>query len=488
MSAPEGTSLTTADGTLTTPIPPPEDPEPAAPTTPTLWLRENLFSSWWSTVLTVLALPVLAYLAYRAVRFVFVTGEWEVVRANLRLFMVGQFPADQVWRLWVAAGVLAVTIGLANALRIVRQRELGEDEGIPELRTWRDRVDALRPVGPALVGLVAVLSLTRTATPALLSLAVIALYVAARVLGARLHARPDEARWLRPVVLAWVAAVVIRVVAGQVGADGLTDAVDPVVFWGLQAVVAPLLLVYGLVLGRPSLVVTPGIIWAYTVIVAFGGRPVATFGGFLLTLVVALAGIVLAFPFGVALALARRSSFPALRVVSVGFIELIRGVPLITLLFMAFLAFGLLLPPGTGNPSLIVRSIVVIAMFTAAYVAEIVRGGLQSVPRGQVEAGQAIGLTPLKVTRLIVLPQALRAVIPALVGQFISIFKDTSLLTIIGVTELLGFVDVVLNQPEFLGASSAEPYVFVAFIYWVSTYSMSRYSQRLETRLGVGTR
>jgi general L-amino acid transport system permease protein len=212
------------------------------------------------------------------------------------------------------------------------------------------------------------------------------------------------------------------------------------------------------------------------------------FGGLLLTINVAFVSIVACFPIGVLMALGRRSSFPLIRPITVGYIELIRGVPLISLLFMGQFALPFFLPPGSQiNPT--TASIVMITLFSAAYVAEIVRGGLQSVPNGQTEAGQAVGLSPVTITRKIVLPQALRNSIPALVGQFIALLKDTTLLIIIGQFDILGVSKPILAGPQFQNQGYApEVYAFVAFMFWVICFSMSRASQRLETKLGVGTR
>jgi general L-amino acid transport system permease protein len=191
----------------------------------------------------------------------------------------------------------------------------------------------------------------------------------------------------------------------------------------------------------------------------------------------------------VLLALGRRSSFPVIRTICVGYIELIRGVPLITVLFMAFLMLGFFFPPGTINPALVTRALVAFALFTAAYIAEIVRGGLQGVPKGQVEAAQALGLSPIKMTVLIVLPQGLRNVIPALVGQFISLLKDTSLVAVLGSFDLLHIAEVVPTQSAFFGRGlQTETLLFAAFVYWVCCFTMSKSSQRLERRLGVGQR
>ncbi|MCL4148887.1 UNVERIFIED_CONTAM: hypothetical protein GTU68_049826 [Idotea baltica] len=209
----------------------------------------------------------------------------------------------------------------------------------------------------------------------------------------------------------------------------------------------------------------------------------------MLNLFLAAISIVLCFPLGVMLALGRRSQFPLIRLVSVTYIEVFRGVPLIALLLMSNVALGFFLPQTFGIFGLF-EALVVFTMFTAAYVAEIVRGGLQSVPKGQLEAGQAQGMSPFHVTFLIVMPQALRNVIPALVGQFISLFKDTVLAgAAMGFLELLAVSQAVTSQDAFRGQGLiAETLVFVAFIFWVGSFTMSRESQRLEAKLGVGSR
>jgi general L-amino acid transport system permease protein len=227
---------------------------------------------------------------------------------------------------------------------------------------------------------------------------------------------------------------------------------------------------------------------SYLAILALLGvaGPAVLWGGLLLTMLLTINGIALAFPFGVLLALGRASSFPAIRWLSVLYIEVIRGVPLVTLLFSAFLLFPLFVPTDVRVP-IFIRAQVAIVAFSAAYVAENVRGGLQSIPTGQYEAARALGLSPLRVTGLIVLPQALRAVIPALVGQFISLFKDTSLVLVVGLLDLLVVAQAVTSQAAFRG-DQREALAFAALVYWIVAYSMSRWSQRLEKRLGVGER
>jgi general L-amino acid transport system permease protein len=213
-------------------------------------------------------------------------------------------------------------------------------------------------------------------------------------------------------------------------------------------------------------------------------------GGLMLTILLAVVGIVASFPLGVLLALGRRSQLPVVRWFCTLYIEIVRGVPLITVLFMSVLMLPLFLPPNVRVDNL-VRVMVAITAFSAAYLAENVRGGLQAVPSGQVEAARALGLNVVQSTFLIVLPQALRAVIPALVGQFIALFKDTSLVSIVGLAELLGIAGIVINQPDWLtvtGGVEREVLLFAALVYWVFCFSFSQISRRIERQLGVGTR
>jgi len=209
-------------------------------------------------------------------------------------------------------------------------------------------------------------------------------------------------------------------------------------------------------------------------------------GGLLLTFVLAVVSIVASFPLGVLLALGRRSSLPVIRMFSTLYIELIRGVPLVTILFMAQIMLPLFLPEGMRVDK-VMRAIAGFTLFTAAYIAECVRGGLAAVPMGQYEAAKAVGLSGPQVMVLIVLPQALRAVIPPIVGQFIALFKDTSLVAIVGLIDLLNIAKSVVAQPEFMGLKR-EVYFFVAVIYFVFSYAMSYASRRLEVALGVGER
>ncbi|WP_408014946.1 amino acid ABC transporter permease [Rouxiella aceris] len=207
-------------------------------------------------------------------------------------------------------------------------------------------------------------------------------------------------------------------------------------------------------------------------------------GGLTLTLIIAAVGIAGALPLGILLALARRSSLPIVRILSVIFIEFWRGVPLITVLFMSSVMLPLFLTEGTNIDKLI-RALVGVVLFQSAYVAEVVRGGLQALPKGQTEAAESLALGYWKTQGLVILPQALKMVIPGLVNTIIALFKDTSLVIIIGLFDLFSSVQQATVDPEWLGMST-EGYVFAAAVYWIFCFSMSRYSQYLEKRFHTG--
>ena len=220
-----------------------------------------------------------------------------------------------------------------------------------------------------------------------------------------------------------------------------------------------------------------------------GGLPIVDsglWGGLLVTLVVSVTGIVTSMPIGIALALGRRSTIPLIRFFSVGFIEFWRGVPLITVLFFATYMLPLFLP-GNFKIDGLVRALIGIALFSGAYIAEVIRGGLQAIPRGQAEAAGAIGLSWWKTTALIVMPQALRHVIPGLVNSFIGLFKDTSLVITVGLFDLLTAAKTALNDPVWR-AYYVEVFLFVALIYFCFCFFMSKYSQSLEADLRKSAR
>lgn len=222
------------------------------------------------------------------------------------------------------------------------------------------------------------------------------------------------------------------------------------------------------------------------------GLPVVStelWGGLLVTLVVSCVSIAVSFPLAILLALARRSDLPLIRWSAIVFIEFVRGVPLVMVLFFASVMLPLFLPADITFDKLL-RALIGIALFSAAYLAEVVRGGLQAIPRGQFEAADALGLSYTQKMGLVILPQALKLVIPGIVNSFIALFKDTSLVLVIGLFDLLGIVQqsVAADANWFSPQTAATGYVFAGFVFWIFCFGMSRYSVWLEGRLGTGPR
>ena len=203
-------------------------------------------------------------------------------------------------------------------------------------------------------------------------------------------------------------------------------------------------------------------------------------GGLSLTFIISIFALLFCFPVGMFLALGRRSSAPVIRYSSIGFIEFWRGVPLITVLFMASVMMPMFLPDGTYMDKL-VRVIIAITLFEAAYMAEVIRGGLQALPRGQYDAGKSLGMGYWKMHLLVILPQALKLVIPGIANTFLALVKDTPLILVVGLLELVGMIDMAKTNPDWLGFAT-EGYVFAGVVFWIICYSMSRYSQRLEIK------
>lgn len=385
------------------------------PATPGEWIRQNLFSSIFNGTLTILSALAVGYFGFQLLRWVFVSADWLVVKANLRIYMVGRFPLEEVWRVWASAYLVAFLAGLSW--------------GVSGLRLhWTPKKAALR----ALVGVVVVLAFSY-------------LLEGLRV-------------WI--LTLAIPTAVAVGVLIGRAGSRRLRGVV-----------------IAGWVLVFPAIIV---------LLRAFDGVPPQVWGGFMLNVLLAVAATFLSFPVGILLALGRRSTLPIISKFCVGFIELFRGVPLVTLIISGQFILPLMLPPGM-ELSLIVRMILVFSIFSSAYVAEIVRGGLQGVHAGQYEAARAVGLSTTRMMALIVMPQALRSTIPAMISHFISLFKDTSLLAALAITDALRAARRASAQLEFIG-DQKEALLAAALLFWAVTFSMSRWSQRLERRLGVGER
>jgi general L-amino acid transport system permease protein len=243
---------------------------------------------------------------------------------------------------------------------------------------------------------------------------------------------------------------------------------------------------------RPALAMAWLVVFAVLYVLMRGGTfgltPVETaqWGGLPLTLLLSTVSLVVAFPLAVLVALGRQSRLPAIRTLCVLYVELIRGVPLISVLFMASFILPLFMPQG-NTIDVLARVLVGMTLFTAAYLAEVVRGGLQALPKGQVEAAQSLGLTYWATQRKIVLPQALRIVVPSIVNTFIGAFKDTSLVTIVSLYDLTGAVQLALGDADWR-KFFLEGQLFVAGIYFVACFAMSRYSRWLEQHLNTGTR
>ena len=479
MAAP--TDLTAEDQ-----VPIPDEPAvPRKKLPPGQWVKKNLFNTWYNSLVTVILGAVILFLAYKAIDFVFFSARWEPITDNLTLFMIGRFPRDEQWRivasimLWSAAGGLASGAAVAGAkLRAMQTGIPYESEaGLLKIRRYW-----------ALLFLIGVLLFaTTTIGPLVVVVTSFAIGGVLYQLGSRVNGV------YTPLLWAAVAALFIlgyQIVSGFAGTAWIWMAVP--LAWGASWMVGrrdyETVRNQRLRQAGAAAVVAAITFAVYQLVLAdTGGVGWDKWEGFHLSLVVAGVAIILAFPLGLILALARRSSFPAISGMATAYIELIRGVPLISLLLMALFFIGFFLDTSTPL-SVLTRAIVAMTLFTAAYIAEIVRGGLQSVPRGQIEAGQSVGMRPLGITSQIVLPQALRAVIPAMVGQFISLFKDTTLLTIIGVSEILNVRELVHGQPAFRGFGIAETLVFVMVAFWAISFTMSRESQRLEKKLGVGER
>lgn len=390
--------------------PAPAAAPPVVRLSPVAWVRRNLLSTWYNALLTVVILWVL----YRAVTgfFRWATGpaQWAVVVANFRLFFIGRFPPELLWRVWLCVAALALLYGMSWAV-------------------W-GRLNRTVAIG------IAAGSLTLAALP------------------------------LAPGSRAWVLGLGALVFAGF-GCGRRFPGVRRALPW---AWIAAFPLTMWLLRGQ------------------WGLAPVETsrWGGLLLTVLLAVVGVVGSFPLGLLLALGRRSTLPVVRLFSIMYIETVRGIPLIIVLFFATRVLPMFLPQHWTLDS-VLRLMAGFILFTAAYLAEGVRGGLQAVPRGQMEAARALGLNGPLTLGLVVLPQALRAVIPDIVGQFISLFKDTSLVVIVGGAELLGISRSVLAQPEFAGRHR-EVYVFVGLLYFLFNSALSAGSRRLERALGVGER
>jgi general L-amino acid transport system permease protein len=488
------------------------EPPPGVRIGPLRWVQENLFSSWFNALLTVFSSVLIVWLLGGTLKWVFTGADWNVITLNLTVFAWGRYPDEEAWRIGLGIIILLV---LSGATALIWPRWEGK------ARPWL--VAAWLLSFPAIA-----IILYGFNMPTLTTIS--------NNLGYYL-----AAPWLMPIAAVWRPAAALLIVSLMAGLTWgarretwarIASGFAVLLIFGLgfrigllpgtellgvrmpRMVNMVLAMGAGLLVGRSigrSLGISErrgyGLIAAWVGVALFlvylltdfpigleGIDPVTVlptvpthiWSGILLTMVLSIVGIVGSFPIGVLLALGRRSKLPVVKVSSIVFIEVVRGVPMISILFMAQVMLPLFLPLEWRIDQ-VVRAMIGMTLFTAAYLAEVVRGGLQAVPNGQIEAARAVGLNDTQVTTLVVLPQALRTVIPAIMGQFVSLFKDTSLVAIVGLLDVLAVAHSVTSQPEFIG-KQREVYLFAGIFYLIVSYSMSYTSRRLETRLGVGER
>lgn len=480
-----------------------EDEAPKLPPPPNLvgvqgWVMQNLFSSIGSTIVTILFGSFLVWLIWSVIDFAFLraawSGEnrdaclaenmgacWPMVVAKMPQWIYGFYPVDQRWRVnvcFITGAALLIPMLMPSA----------------PYKLWN--ILLLLIVFPMLTlimltgGNFAFGASTYELIVGLLLLASAAVPLAAFGIEEGINRNRMGLATAGLAILVWL----LTFITGPISFAGLYS-VSTLIIAVLMAATAVFSLIAAREGGNSSirgwLIASVGILIAMLVLDwDFGLVPVDTpqWGGLTVTLVVSISGIVASLPVGILLALGRRSQMPIVRILSVTYIEFIRGVPLITVLFMASVMLPLFLPPGTSFDKLL-RALIGVAMFSSAYMAEVVRGGLQAIPKGQYEGAMALGLSYGQMMTQIILPQALKVSIPNIVGNFISLFKDTTLVLIIGLFDLLGFVQAGLRDANWATASSAPTgYFTVALMYWVFCFGMSRYSIYTERRLNTGHR
>jgi len=475
------------------------------------WVRKNLFNSWPSGLVTLGVGAALYAVGRSLLAWGFAEANWKVVTSNLEILAWGRYPRDQVWRLGVSlAAMLVLALASWEARRGPRRK-----------RRWMLFAWLLSPLGLAVLlrGLILPTPLTvfnhlgyYLFRPELLSLLGVEwrAQVAVLLVGflGGLSWGAASTRWRVAVGSVNVAILALLAPYGVLRREIAPGILLP------NLVPVGLLLGMAWVLGRsvllrlanaiaiPRLLLPAWLLLFPTLIILLTNFDVgvervapaavlpivepAIWSGILLTVVLAAVSILASFPIGVLLALGRQSSLPVVKGFCILFIEVVRGVPLITILFMAQVMLPLFLPTELTLDR-VLRAMAGMTLFTAAYLAEIVRGGLQSIRRQQFDAARALGLNEVLVTVLVVLPQALRTVIPPIMGQFVSIFKDTTLVTIVGLLDLLAVAQSVIKQREFLGLVR-EVYLFSALFYFVISFTMSRASRRLEQSTGIEAR
>ena len=382
-------------------------------------IRLNLFNSPSNTIITCVLFPLIIYVVFNGASWIFTEANWQAITNNKRLFLIGQYPQEESWRIQIVLIFLSYILGLLASLN--------------------------KPVFYKIsIGISSVIL-------------IIGLF-------------PEQLMQIESPTRLWILSIGAGIPLGYFTRNRFHLNSSKIIVLGSIGMI----LSYILLRGLKNSEIIPYV-------------STNEWGGLLLTFFLALIGILLSFPLGIFLALGRRSNLPFFKGISVLFIETIRAVPLVTLLFMTLIIVPLLLPEG-WRLDRVGRAVAAITIFSGAYMAENIRGGLASVPNGQIEAAKSLGLNTFMSLSLIVLPQALRNVIPAIVGQFISLFKDTSLVVTIGLLEIVGIgKSIVLGNIDYIN-TQAEVYLFLAFVFWIFTFSMSYISKLIENTLGVGKR
>lgn len=378
------------------------------------WAREALFADRTDTLLTVAATLFGLVLAIPALRWFLTQANFHIVRANLRLLLIGRFPRDEEWRIWIPV-ILVATLSTAS---------------------WG-----------------------ATSRPGRRGLA-FAIVLSVIALASSTH----------PTALRWIFGGIASAWGGLAGALWLKPR-------------ALLLLQRTVVAGWIA-------VWPLGVLllIAFGGVPVAQWGGFYLNLFVTAVAAMGALPVGLALALARRGPYRVLRWAATGYIEVARGLPLIVVLILSWLAVQRFLPSlfGLNTVGLLPRLLAAYILFTAVYVAVAMTGGLNGLPRGQAEAAIVLGMTGTQSMRLVLLPQAFRRALPSLAGELIDLLMSSTLISVLGLTDILAAARATTEQPAFFGRQK-EVLLFVGLLFWCVAFSLSRLSRRLERRLASGS-
>ena len=449
------------------------------------WMRENLFSGAFNTILTLLGIGALYYLVSASLPWLLngvwnanslsecrqiiadnggTTGAcWALIKARWHQFLFGFYPQDSYWRPVLAFGLLFVALA-------------------PVLY-WNDRKGAIMV---AVSGVLTVLAMIGLSSPGTVDLVTVVLMAALFALAWVMPKKLILVTLVYPFVaffLLWGGPIAgpISVLLGLAAVAWLVMALQP----RIGSILATLLAVAAVALLFLGPYPLTSLLSSALQTVTGWGLPAVNsdqFGGFLLAFVIGITSISFSLPIGVILALGRQSDMFLVKTLSVGFIEFIRGVPLITLLFTASLLLQYFLPPQT-NFDLILRVIILATLFSAAYLAEVIRGGLAALPRGQYEASDALGLNYWQAQRLIVMPQALKISIPGIVSTFIGLFKDTTLVSFVGLLDpLRGVTGIVRADINWKGIYW-EPYIFVGVIFFLICFGMSRYSMYLERKL-----